>query len=287
MATIEGNEIALRKVAAELVPPVRSGQDARTNQDDFGSPFLTLQYTIKDDFSIYDPNSGVGAAVKSAAPAWVYGLVMEPDWGGADESSEFTVPKGVRFFAAFGSASKQYEVEIQPGKVLSFPRGARRVFLRTNYPAFKTVRVTWIVDRFATIGTSGAEGVDVQRTWVGDRRSKYVAGLGKPIQFPGDGTIVDDFSGYTNFGCLIDNQSNQAVTYELRIGGNYTLVDSGNVPSGDWRYISYGPGVGNLAGKLVGHGIVLPASPLQGQASFGITNNVNTLGTIYYDWRAY
>ena len=285
MATIEGNEIALRKVAAELSPPVRSGQDARTSQDDFGSPFVTLNYNVYDDYSIYDPNTGVRQRNQTAAPAWVYGLVVEPLWDGFDESSQQTVPHGINFYAAFGAAQKQYEVQIQPGKVLRFPRGARRVFLRCDVPAGHPIRVTWIVDRFATINTSGAEGIDVTRTWFGDALSKYVDPQNKPVNNGGNGVLIDDLNGYTNMMCLIDNQSDQAVDYELVVDQG-VVVDTGNVPSGDWRYVSYGPGVGNLSGKLVGHGIVLPVS-LTGNCKFQIQNNVNTNGLIYYTWRAY
>jgi hypothetical protein len=279
MATIEGNEIALRKVASELIPPVRNGQDAQTDQDNFGSPFVTVQYKISNDFAIIDPTSGTPTYGISFAPSWVYGLVIEPSWGAFNETSRSA--SGVdapRFFAAFGQASTSNEVELQPGKVLSFPRGARRIYLRTDSPSYNyTIRVTWIVDRFASIANSGADGVSTVRTWFGDGNLDSVSLNNTQLAL-----TLAQLDGYTNFAAMVVNNTNQVVAYELELLGN--VIDTGNVPSTDFRLVSYGPGVGNLAGKMVGHGIVIPNF---GSVRFNLSTTVPATGTVETSWRGY
>lgn len=276
MATIEGNEIALRKVASELVPPVRSGQDARTNQDDFGPPFVTVAYQVRDDYAIVDPLTGNAQEGVSFAPSWVYGLVLEPSWGGLNETSR--AGSGVdapRFYASFGSTQKTNEVEIQPGKVLSFPRGARRVYLRCSVNVPTNIKVTWIVDRFAAIANSGANGVDVCRTWFGDGTIDSIS-LNNQLF----GQTIAQLDGYSNFVCLVQNNTNHPVTYELELAGS--VIDTGSVPANDFRLVSYGPGVGALTGKMVGHGIVIPAF---GSVRFNVSNSVAATGSVLYSWR--
>ena len=276
MANVEGNEIALRSVAAELIPPVRSGQDARTNQDDFGSPFTTLEYAVDDTYSIIDPLTFVAQAGISFAPSWVYGMLLEPSWGGLNETSRSG--SGVdapRYYAAFGTNTKKNEVELQPGKVLSFPRGARRIFIRSNSNVPTRIRVTWIVDRFAAISNSGANGVDVSRTWFGDGTIDSVALVAQVLS-----QTITQLDGYSNYCCFLQNNLNQQVTYELELAGS--IIDSGTVNVGATRLVSYGPGVGNLAGAMVGHGIVIPAF---GSVRFNVSTAVAATGNLVYSWR--
>ena len=280
MATIEGNEIALRSVASELIPPVRNGQDARTDQDVFGTPFLTVEYVIANDYSIIDPSTGLRQYQVSFAPAWVYGFVLEPSWAGAAErSTKGAGNEAPKFFAAFGTAQASNEVQIQPGKVLSFPRGARRIYLRSDSPYdVYRVRVTWIVDRFATIGNSGADGVASVRTWFGDGVEDGLSINAQQLA----PTVLADLRGYTNACVMISNNSNVALTYELLIQSE--TIDTGTVPANDFRLISYGPGVGTLAGKMVGHGIVLPNL---GTNYFVVYTTAPGTGSINYSWRGY
>lgn len=275
MANVEGNEIALRQVASELFPPVRSGQDARTNQDNFGTPFTTLTYVVNDTYEILDPITGLGQAGVSFAPSWVYGLLLEPSWGGLNETSRSG--SGVdapRYYASFGTTQKTNEVEITPGKVLSFPRGARRVFLRSNTNVPSTIRVTWIVDRFASISNSGADGVDTCRTWFGDGTIDTISVVAQPVS-----QLIAQLDGYTNFCCFLENNLNQPLSYELSLFAR--TIDSGTVPVGAVRLVSYGPGVGNLAGVMVGHGIVIPAF---GSVRFDVSS-VAATGSVAYSWR--
>lgn len=280
MATIEGNEIALRKVASELVPPVRSGQDARTNQDDFGAPFVTVEYRVFNEYAVYDPPTAQTFPQQSLAPAWVYGMMLEESQFGADfsapEQALGAIP--VRYFAAFGSAQKTNEVELTPGKVLSFPRGARRIFIRSNQTlqqGLKTIRVTWILDRFATINTGGSAGPMVVQNWCGDGE---LSQLNPATQ----NDLHLDISPYTNFSLYIQNNTNAAYTYDTSLLGD--TIDSGNIPVGATRLISYGPGVANLAGVQVGHGFIIPIQGLFIDVNRSVPNPV---GSIVYAWRGY
>lgn len=282
MATIEGNEIALRKVASELMPPVRSGQDARTDQDSAGAPFITCEYRVFDEYGPFDPFTQTYQPAQSFAPCWVYGMMLEQSWAGVNQSgSNGSGDETPRYFVSFGTAQKQNEVEITPGKVLMFPRGARRVFIRSNQtlqmhpPA--TIRVTWVVDRFASIATGGATGPNVSRTWLGDGKVDSIT-LNNSI-----GGFTEAFDGYTNLSIYISNGTNGVATYDLNFQGD--TLDTANIPAGATRLISYGPGVGTLgAGAiLTGHGIVLPFGGLI--FDFGFPAPVT--GTVVYSWRAY
>jgi hypothetical protein len=278
MATIEGNEIALRKVAGELVPPVRSGQDARTDQDTFGSPFVTLDYRVSNQYGQYDPATASYLPPYTLAPRWVYGMVLEPSWAANNQSSQESNGQDTpRFFAAFGTAQQSNEVELKPGRVYRFPRGARQVFVRSNQSLPRDIRITWIVDRFATIDTSDVSGPTVTRNWLGDGEvdsftlNNAVGGFTIPID------------GYTHTSFYIQNGTNGPGTYDLQFQGG--SLDSGNIPAGAERIISYGPGVGSLGGGgvFVGHGIVLPYGGLEMVFGFGAP----VTGTVVYSWRCY
>jgi hypothetical protein len=280
MATIEGNEIALRKVASELIPPVRSGQDARTDQDSFGAPFTTVEYRVFNEYAIYDPPTGQTFPQQSLAPAWAYGLMLEESNFGSDFSAPTqtlgAIP--VRYFAAFGSAQKTNEVELTPGKVLRFPRGARRVFIRSNQTlaqGLKTIRVTWILDRFATIATGGSAGPMVVQSWQGD------GSLGQ-LNPATQNDLSLSISPYTFFSLYIQNATNAAYSYDTNVLGD--TIDTGNIPAGASRLISYGPGVNNLTGVMQGHGFVIPIQGMMIDVNRSVPNPV---GSIIYSWRGY
>jgi hypothetical protein len=128
MATIQGNLEALLAAARQLFPPVRGGQNAEASQDEAGSPFVTRVVTLPSSYNANNPNS--------VAPSWVYGLCVDAC---ADNQT---------VYVAFGTASAQNETIALPGQVMTIPRGARRVFLRSN-DTINPVTVTWFTDRFA------------------------------------------------------------------------------------------------------------------------------------------
>lgn len=267
MATIEGNEIALRKVAAELMPPVRNGQDAKTNQDDFGTPFVTKTYELLNTYQVVvNPPSGPAflGPQESLAPSWCYGLMLDSE--GAVGGNIGPYASSVRFFASFGDRNQigTNEVEISPGKVLMFPRGARRVFLRHNAGTIGSLQapaipanVTWIVDRFASLQSAGDTGLQVTRSWLGDLQQGFDDSQSTPTPSFGIG-------GYEHVNIVFRNNSNQIYNYSTEasvFGSTQTLViDSGTIPVGAMRMISYGPGVQNTnPPNSTGHGFVLPA----------------------------
>lgn len=265
MATIEGNEIALRKVASELVPPVRSGQDAQTNQDDFGSPFITKTYSLLNTYQslVLSPTGYVLVPQDSLAPSWCYGLMLDSE--GAPDGNIGPYASKVRFFASFGTRSQigNNEVEISPGKVLMFPRGARRVFLRHDAGVTGSMdapsipaNVTWIVDRFASLQSSGDTGLQVTRTWLGDIQE----GFADSINVPNPAFYI---GGFQHVSIVFRNNSNQIYNYSTEAfvynSGQQLVIDSGTIPVGAMRMISYGPGVQNTnPPNSTGHGFVLP-----------------------------
>lgn len=136
MGNVEQNAAALRQVAAELRPPVRSGQQASVNQDEAGPPFASR---VVDVTNSYDPTNPA-----TVAPAWCYGLTVDelPDGGWLFVAFGSTVPGSI----APGGSPTGPEVTLQAGQSIVFPRGARRVFLRSDVP--QAARVTWMLDRF-------------------------------------------------------------------------------------------------------------------------------------------
>lgn len=136
MGSIHENATALRQVASELRPPVRSGQAASVSQDDSGPPFASRVVQLG---ASYDPTNPA-----TVAPAWCYGLTVDE------------LPDGGWLFVAFGSvvpgaltpgaSPTGPEVTLKAGQSIVFPRGARRVFLRCDVP--QEARFTWMLDRF-------------------------------------------------------------------------------------------------------------------------------------------
>lgn len=136
MGSIQDNATALRQVASELRPPVRSGQSAETNQDVSGPPFASRVVDVGTSYDI--------ANAATVAPAWCYGLTVDE------------LPAGGWLFVAFGNivpgslspgdSPTGPEVTLQAGQSIVFPRGARRVFLRSDVA--QPARVTWMLDRF-------------------------------------------------------------------------------------------------------------------------------------------
>lgn len=259
MANVEGNEIALRQVASELFPPVRSGQNALIDQDTFGPPFVTTTET----------NVSTTYSTTSIAPGWVYGLILEKSEYAGDYVSDNPVPP--EFFVSFGTASTANETLIQYGQELLFPRGARRIFLRCSQPNHG-VKITWVTDRFARKALSGTSLPTITRTWRGDRNFES-------LDMAAGVTTVIAFDSYTWFSAVIRNTSAAtAATYTLQWYG--ITLDTGAIPPSSVRVVSYGPGVGALAAPFVGHGIVLPA----GAVEFYVTSPPG-VGIIEWEWR--
>lgn len=285
MATIEGNEIALRKVASELVPPVRSGQDARTNQDDFGAPFVTKSYDLLPTYEVLDPNTGQILPQESLAPGWVYGMMVDTMGQAGQVVTPSPVP--VKFFASFGARQELNEIEVTPGKVLLFPRGARRVFMRHNSQLSQLniqVSVTWILDRFATLQSAGNTGTQITRQWVGTIEYSSI----DPANLP-SGVKVFEFGGATNFNLVLYNASNRSYNWEVKawtntpgIGSNFVVIDSGTLAAGVTRMFSYGPGIaGTNPPNSVGHGFMIPTF-----ATIEFTpNNLPVAGLLEWSWR--
>ena len=259
MANVAGNLEALMLAARELIPPVRSGQGAAIDQDGFGPPFVTVTY----------PNVPTVYAKESIAPGWAYGMILEKSQYEGDYVSNGTTP--VEFFVSFGAASNANETLIQYGQELLFPRGARRIFLRASQP-YHGVKITWITDRFARKALGSSNIPTISRNWAGDRNFEQ-------LDMTAGVTTVVAFESYTWFSAVISNGSGVVASYDLQWMGN--TIDSGNIPAGAMRCISYGPGVGTLAGIMVGHGIVLPA----GSVEFYVTAPPAPGGTLMWEWR--
>jgi hypothetical protein len=258
MATIEGNEIALRAVASELIPPVRSNVDARVSQDDAGQPFSTVFFNVTEKYP-----------AASAAPSWVYGFVLEGVYpvGSYGPNGSFDGQAGpINIYVSFGAATQATspgvpgtgEILVQPGQQILIPRGSRKVYFRASESqatggATHTIVVTWILDRFATKSSPGTASPLQTRVWQGGSGT----GLVNANSTQGT-TIVDLSTGYFHAGFGIENGTNVQLTYELK--SYNTIIDTGNVAQNGQKWISYGPGVGDLTGNVqAGHGIVLPS----------------------------
>jgi len=242
MATVEGNLEALLDAAEQLVPPVRSGQKANRSQDEVGAPFVTTTIFVNN---LYNTDS--------AAPGWCYGLLLEPSPTGNNSTLVPTIDGlETTFFCSFGSAQAANETILVPGQVFLFPRGARRVFIRSNVadPYRVACSITWVMDRYATI-TSGGPGSPVAtRNWSGDYQS---------ITQTGANGISQLIAGATYVSIGLTNNTNQVVTYKLSFGQNYFDLDTGTLAAGASIMLSYGAGVGNLGNAtLGGHGFVMP-----------------------------
>lgn len=258
MATVEGNLEALMQAANELIPPVRSGQNASKSQDDVGPPFITKNVTLSN---VYQPNNP-----NAVAPSWVYGLCVDSVSGSATDT----------VWVAFGGASSSAETKALPGQVIMFPRGARRVFIRgssNNLP----VTVTWFLDRFA-------DKRYAPKTDVAGQLNAYI--VNDPLNValtntanvavtnsPNIGTVTNPLGAVVNgqvesatgegaaeldtgtiqiggrkfWGFAIVNWGTEAATWELRIKSIELVLDSGTVPAAAGgapgiRFLTYGPG---------------------------------------------
>lgn len=264
MATVEGNLEALLIAGRELIPRIPAGQDPKLGQDEIGPPFITANYDV-----------GTTLNTNNWAPKICYGLVVNYAPGAVSDGS------GDLFWVNFGDVSNSTgsRVLVAPGQPLAFPRGARRVFI-TGASAGTlglVASVTWVVDRFASIGTPGPSafqaikglvltGADVVYNDLLDPSWSVssLAGAGNaalalqtdvpcgarqdptqpsPYMFPGNAQSV----------CIwVRNASSQATTvslYDATIYGVYgaaeALMHTFNVAAGASAFSFVGPGVGN------------------------------------------
>lgn len=271
MATIEGNEIALRAVAAELIPPVRAGVDARADQDSAGPPFITRTVTVPTTYTPSNPNT--------VAPGWVYGLCID-----AQASEAATV------YVAFGTASPSFETQAIVGQVIVIPRGARRVFLRSTIQ--QNVTITWFLDRYAdkrySPKTPGIQTITGSVEIIGQPVSVNVANtptvtvgnalLQTVTQYP----LASEFSTQsTNTGETNTALSSGDITTGYAIGFNVFFVNGNDV--GEQTLIIEAkivPGGGYVTLASVG----TPAGATRGRG-VGIGLEVNHVLTQYMRFR--
>lgn len=216
MATIQGNLTALLDAAAELIPPVRNGQNARVTQDEMGGAFATVQATLTQD---YDP-----ANANASATSWVYGITLE---GSSVDTTENPV------FVSWASASNAREAALIVGQTLRFPRGARRVFLRSA-TGTQNVAVSWHLDRFAT-KSSASPFVGLpppQETQV------------ESVEQEGQLELSTNYlplDGRKHVLVEVLNASTDPTTVEVVAGSR--VIASWAAPAGIWTYKSIGPGL--------------------------------------------
>lgn len=297
MATIEGNEIALRNVAADLIPPARNGQAASVSQDDVGPPFLTRTVSL---LSTYQPQ-----VANAGAPAWVYGLCVDS-----------VSVEGASVLVSWGSAGSSNETIALPGQVILIPRGARRVFLRGSVDLVATV--TWFTDRYAdkryspkppttpvtgnvtvvntlanpvpvNVATSTALDVVVLNNLaspvpvqlqgtsnVAVTNTPTIAAVTAPEPAPVSGQVQSasgstgnaaldtgtiNTAGRKYWGFAVINGGDATATWTLYIDGAEVPLDTGTVPAGDYRIMFYGPGVaGPFPANTSGHSLIMPGA---------------------------
>lgn len=242
MATVEGNLEALLEAAEQLVPPVRTGQKASKNQDEVGAPFVTTTYFLRNSYE-----------TETTAPGWCYGFILTPSIAGSGSELVPTIDGSeTKFYASFGAASTANETILTPGQAFLFQRGARRVFLRSNVaePYRVGCSVTWIMDRYASIGSGGPGSPVAVKGWAGLYENTTAAGT--------DG-LEKAFGGASYLAIGLTNSTNQTVTYRLAFGPGQFDLDTGTLTAGSSILLSYGVGVGLLGNaNLGGHGFVLP-----------------------------
>lgn len=254
MATIEGNEVALRNVLGGIVPPVRNGQSATVSQDDVGPPFYSTTVMLSTSYTPNAPNT--------VAPGWVYGLCVD------------NVADGVTVYASFGTGSRASETVALAGQVMLFPRGARRVFLRADTAS--QVTVTWFLDRFAdkryspkppgaasvavvnTVSVQGVNGgtaVPVSGQVSINGTATVQAATASAVQVVGTNTGETrnalNTGGFPTanrtqlgFAFLNANSSgDRLVQVQLKYDGNWYTIYDVTVPAGELRSYSVGAGM--------------------------------------------
>lgn len=239
MATIEGNEIALRKVAGELQPPVRAGQEAKLDQDTLGNAFVTFVYTT----TITYPSDSI-------APSWVYGMTYERNTTFLPKYSDSQSDDSI--LVAWGGQTTLNEARLFPGQTLEFPRGARKIYIRTDQDVVTGPKpeITWRLDRFA------------RKTW-SPSKIELATSRGSPLPatlLPYTGSQTFEVESGAQLFAYIENSSANAITWQMQSKGGLVVLDQGTVGAGVTRLLAYGPGVGNLPAGLgwQGHGIVVP-----------------------------
>jgi len=240
MATIEGNEIALRNVFDELVPRSRDNTTAKLNNDSV-PPFFTQQFELSTAYG------------NNLAPGWVYGVTFEgPGSGYAADLPASWSP----IFLSWGTTSGigQSESILYPGQTIEFPRGARRVFVRSSIPPAQgsaIVYLTWKTDLWA------------RKTDSGGTQSQVQLGIGNGVQSAGQllpqSGFTFDASPRSSFLGVIENTASVGVTWQVLIGGTQYVLDTSTIPAGATRIFHYGPGIGTtLPAGQQGHNFAFP-----------------------------
>ena len=240
MATIEGNEIALRNVLDTIHPKPRDGSNAQGSNDNNGPPFFTADYHLLSNYS------------EQLAPSWVYGLTYEGPADSTNPSFPVLAPLD-RIFVSWNVGNTTQETILFVGQTLFFPRGARRVFVRcpSSVPqAF--VKLTWQTDVYA------------QKT---SSPNTYTVGVN-----PGfGGSFSGLFADWLPFGVpantqlyvAINNASSVPLTWRL-VSNAGVILDSAVQAAGVVRNYHYGPGVSSpFPANTQGHGICLPGPLVQ------------------------
>lgn len=248
MATIEGNEIALRNVFDDMVPKSRDNSTAKVNNDSF-PPFFTQTFEL---------TNGYGT---NLAPGWVYGMTFEgpgianqngPIFGNPANLPNSWAPIFVSWGATSGNG--QSEAVLYPGQTIEFPRGARRVFVRSSIPPFvgsAIVALTWKTDLWARKTDSSGTQNQVQ------------LGIGNGVQASGPGLpqggIQFDASPRSSFLAVLENTASVGVTWQVLIGGTGYVLDTSTIAPGVTRTFHYGPGIGtSLPAGQQGHNFAFP-----------------------------
>jgi hypothetical protein len=245
MATIEGNEIALRNVFNELDPRSRDNTTAK-NDNDTLPPFYTATYELAQVY---------GA---SLAPSWVYGLTYEGPGTATgttyDPAANTSGPIYISWGTASGGAGSA-EAVLYPGQTFEFPRAARRVFVRSAVAGPNNtvyVQLTWKLDLWARKTTSVGDTVDVS-LWSGTGETATSPAL------PQSG-VAREVNARSSLFVLCDNVSSTNLTYELLVEGTQFVIDTATINAGQRRVFHYGAGIGtNLPAGQQGHNFAFPA----------------------------
>jgi len=248
MATIEGNEIALRNVSDEIAPRSRDNTTAKANNDSL-PPFFTQTFEITNAYGT------------NVAPSWVYGLTFEgpglENPAGPIAGNPANMPTSwAPIFVSWGTTggAGQSESVLYAGQTIEFPRGARRVFIRSSVlpgagPAI--VNLTWKTDLWARkVDSSGTQ-------------NQVQLGIGNGVQasnpaLPQSG-ILFDASPRSSFLGVVDNTASVGVTWQVLIGGTGYVLDTSTIAAGVSRTFHYGAGIGtSLPAGQQGHNFAFP-----------------------------
>lgn len=266
MANVEGNEIALRSVLGQNLPAPRDGSDARTDNDN-RPPFFTSIYTVQPTIS------------ENLSPGWVYGLTYEGSGPPNAAYEPFVEQDYGPIFVSFGNKTEpgvgQAESILYAGQTMKFPRGARRIFVRSSNNQTAPIRLTWQLDPYADKHTS-ASVLNQTQAWEGLGFAPTIYDVAQlPVYvYPRTQLVVN-----------IQNNTLVTVNYSLDwnpFGTGALQIDRElGIPAGAGLFFFYGPGVSTpvpIPAQQRAHPISFPGPSMQitaiPTAPIGVGENV-------------